>query len=149
MRRPKRNWCGLLLVLACCICPRKSRRNFYRIKCWQPWWIISTPSHSILHTPQSACTALAKNLITKTSRPAINSVCLCLASGPMNMPHWLRTPPPPLPKKRGRSRVRTAQFATLLLLASPLIPLLYPSSLFGQCKKLQAHPYPYADDVGS
>lgn len=59
------------------------------------WWIISTPPR----------TALAKHLITKTSRPAINSVCLCLASGQWIclaawLPHWLSACPPKKQKKK-------------------------------------------------
>lgn len=86
------------------------------------WWIISTPPR----------TALAKHLITKTSRPAINSVCLCLASGqwiclaawlPHWLPHWLSACPPKNKIKeqqqqqkdqRVAEEERTAHIATLL-----------------------------------
>lgn len=114
------------------------------------WWIISTPAR----------TALAKHLITKTSRPAINSVCLCLASGQwICLTASLTACLPPKNRKKNKINTttttkrstsrrrgeRTAQFATLLGRPSLFC--------FGQrsarCKKLHAHPYPYADDVGS
>lgn len=71
------------------------------------WWIISTPPR----------TALAKHLITKTSRPAINSVCLCLASGQWIclaawLPHWLSACPPKNKKKQNKRTTTTAKRST-------------------------------------
>lgn len=143
---------------ACCICCPKVGGMFIELNVAFAvainWWIISTPPR----------TALAKHLITKTSRPAINSVCLCLASG-----QWicLTAWPPdcltdclPAPQKtknkikeqqqqqkdqRVAEEERTAQFATLL--GRPSLFCFEKRS--AHCKKLHAHPYPYADDVGS
>lgn len=98
----QRNWCGLLVAF---IAPKVGgifiELNVAFVVAIN-WWIISTPAR----------TALAKHLITKTSRPAINSVCLCLASGQWIcltawLPHWLPACPPKKKTKRTTTTKRS------------------------------------------
>lgn len=82
------------------------------------WWIISTRLRT------KPCTALAKHLITKTSRPAINSVCLCLAWG-----QWIcltaSLAAPPRKKKNG-AEVAEEEQRNLPLCCWNLYPLSDP-----------------------
>lgn len=140
---------------ACCICCPKSQRNFYRIKC------CLRRRYQLMNNKHSTAYSAGQTFNYKNVA-ACNKFCLPLSRlGPMNMPGCLTAsltvclPPKNKIKEqkqqqqqkdqRVEEEERTAQFATLLGRPSLFC--------FGQrsahCKKLHAHPYPYADDVGS